>query len=129
MPVAVSQPASSKDSGFISGDLWIDAGIEQFMDTFDAEYTASLSHAAEIATSRLKRLAEMDADWAELAPVLAVVPDIDGLNYIIDGSEEEQARGMALEYGGPGQDPRPLLRRAAAHDLDLYRNTIKVEGF
>lgn len=129
MPVAVSQPTSSKDSGFISGDLWIDAGIEYFMSSFDDQYTEAVQAAAAEATIRLRSAAAMDADWSELAPLLKVVPDIDGMNYIIDGTEEEQAQGMALEYGGPGQDPRPLLRRAAAQDLDLYRKMIKVEGF
>lgn len=129
MPMAVSQPTSSQDSGLISGDLWVDFGIEEFMDSFDNQYGDSLSSAAAEATIRLRRQAELDPDWAELASLLVVVPDVDGFNYVIDGSEEEQALGMALEFGGPGQEPRPLLRRAASQDLDVYRNSIKVEGF
>ena len=102
------------DSPLISGDLWVDIGLEELIQTMAPELGVGIAGAMREARTFVREQAKADDDWAQYAELIDVRFDpVDStIEFILTGSEEENDAMMALELGSPQMDPKPVLRRS-----------------
>lgn len=122
---AQNTPLSSS-SGVIDGDLWVDAGLEDFMDNYGVYLGIALEKATVEETDNLKRAALTMDEWDAIADDVVVAYSDGAIQFGIHQRSSEEAD--RLEFGGE-ETPRPLFRREVLRAVPRLEKALVVEVF
>lgn len=117
-------PSGSKQ--LFSGYPAFVADTYDWQDDFENVLGRAIESAVDFASKSLRYAASRDKSWAPYVSNLSVQYKDGALHWILSGSDDDIAAMTALEYGGPKQAPRPLLRTQLARQNSILAHKIDI---